>query len=157
MIKIRVRNLQRESLEEKPGFTLNEIMLVVAVISVLVLLAAPNFLRSRMTSNETVALSSLKTIYSGCQLYYNNNEGYPSAGLQDLANSSPSYIDSALGSGTKQGYQFIYLFIDANHFTVNANPVAPGRTGDRYFFIDETGVIHAATGAAATVNDPAVS
>lgn len=143
-------------MKKTSAFTLMEIMIAVAILSVLVMLAIPNFLRTRMVSNETAALASLKTIYNACQLYYaNNSDTYPST-LEDMSTSNPPYIDSVLAGGRKQGYLFVYSSADADHFTVNANPISPGRTGERYFYMNEAGTIHSSQSGAATADDPVV-
>jgi prepilin-type N-terminal cleavage/methylation domain-containing protein len=128
--------------DKAKGFTLIEIMVVVAIVVILITIAVPNFLRSRVVANEAAAMASLRAINNGCQLYYINNEEYP-GGLDNLVppDSDPPYIDSVLASGRKQGYEFIYDLPDADHFTVNANPLSSGLLKGRYFYIDESGVI----------------
>ena len=76
--------------------------------------------------------------------------------MPDLANANPAYIDPVLGAGTKQGYQFTYTFVDEDHFSVNADPQTPGQTGNRYFYIDEEGIIHGSTSGQATAGDPVI-
>jgi prepilin-type N-terminal cleavage/methylation domain-containing protein len=126
------------------AFTLIEIMVVVGIIIILVVIAAPSILRSRIVANESAALANLRTLNNACQLYHINKEAY-SNNLQDLAEpaSSPPYIDPELASGHKQGYEFNYSLIDADRFTVNANPTTSGLLRGRYFFMDETGMIRA--------------
>jgi prepilin-type N-terminal cleavage/methylation domain-containing protein len=144
----------------KRGFTLIEIMIVRAIISILATLAIPTMLRSRMNANELNAISSLRTISNGCQAFYSNTfpHSYPSE-LTDLISptSKPPYIDSVLASGRKQGYDFSYSLIDSESFTLVADPITFGRTGGRHFFVDETGVIRATSeDRVATSSDPAV-
>ncbi len=126
--------------EIKRGFTLVEIMIVVVIITGLVLLVVPSILRSRRTANEGVAIANVKTIVNACHSYSMTNQAYPDNLADFIApNSNPPYIDEALASGSKQGYQFVYILVDAMHFTLNANPT--GFLGGRYFFADETGVV----------------
>jgi prepilin-type N-terminal cleavage/methylation domain-containing protein len=140
------------------GFTVIELMIVAAIIAILVVIGIPNILRQRMASNEAAALAGLKAINSACALYYSNNDAYP-RGLSDLIEpqSSPPYIDAELAGGQKQGYEFIYQVREPAGFSVNANPVSPGVTGGRYFFIDERGVIHSNQNQPAGPDDPIVS
>jgi prepilin-type N-terminal cleavage/methylation domain-containing protein len=121
-------NLRRKT-KFLTGFTLIEIMVVVAILVVLTSLAVPNFLRSRITANEGAVIASLRIISNACQLYYQSNKTYPKS-LIDLTEpaSFPPYLDSTLASGKKHGYEFIYRFVDSEHFTLNADPLSPGRT-----------------------------
>lgn len=148
----------RQNKKTSKGFTIIEILVVCVIISILTALAFPNILRSRIISYETMAIANLKTVINSCQIYYNNNNTYPDS-LSDLIepNSTPPYIDSQLASGSKQGYNFLYVTLDAQHFSVNANPVSPGLTGEKYFFMNETGVIRANTQQAAGPSDPIYS
>ncbi len=128
----------------KRGFTLVEIMIVMGIVIILVVIATPSILRSRIVANEGAALANLRTLNNACQLYHINKETY-SNNLGDLAEplSSPSYIDTTLANGHKQGYEFDYNLIDTDRFTVNANPTTSGLLRGRYFFMDESGIIRA--------------
>lgn len=127
----------------KKAFTLVEIMIVLAIVIGLIVIATPNLLRSRVVANEGAAVANLKAINNGCQLYHINNESYPGglSGMTEPA-SSPPYIDSNLASGRKQGYEFVYSLADEDHFTVNANPTTSGLLKGKYFYMDESGIIH---------------
>ncbi len=122
------------------GFTLIEMMVVVAVVIVLVSIAVPSVLRSRVVANEGAAIANLRTLYNSAQSYHIDSGQYPSL-LSDLSNAVPPYLDSVLGSGTKQGYNFIYESPDPDRFTVHANPAHAGLLRGRYFFMDEGGSI----------------
>ncbi|MCG2714208.1 MAG: prepilin-type N-terminal cleavage/methylation domain-containing protein [Candidatus Omnitrophica bacterium] len=136
----------------KRGFTLIEIMIVVAILMVLIGLAIPNILRSRSVANEGVAVANLKILSDACQLYHANRGAFPET-LLELAMpiSNPPYIDQLLGSGSKQGYGFIYV-LNGLGFTVNANPTSI--LGGRYYYVDETGAVHVREGQAASSSDP---
>lgn len=124
------------------GFTLVEIMIVVAIVMTILTIAMPNFLRSRVIANETAALANCRSVNNACQLYHINQETYPNS-FSDLIEpaSNPPYIDSTLASGRKQGYEFVYNLVDSGHFTLNANPLSAGLLKGRYFYMDESGVI----------------
>ena len=142
------------------GFTLIEIMVVVSVILIVLSLALHNILRSRMIANEASAIAHCRLISNACQSYYVNviPHTYPSS-LGDLITptSDPPYIDTVLAFGEKQGYQFNYTFVDEENFTLRANPKTEGRTGKRYFFVDETGMICNKEGGEAGPDDDPVS
>ncbi len=143
----------------KTGFTLVEIMIVLAIVMTLATLVVSSVLRARHNANEVAAVAACKTIVTACQTFYANTlpHTYPAA-LSDLISpaSNPPYIDSVLASGTKQGYNFTYAFIDAESFTLNADPSVSGKTGTRHFFVNESGVIKANSNGQANAADPAV-
>ena len=142
------------------GFTLIEIMVVVSILALLAAIAIPMMLRNQLNANETIAISSCKTIVSACHSYYAYSmpRTYP-ASLSVLADEieGPAYIDSKLASGVKSGYGFTYTRTSPVSFTVNADPQFPGRTGNRYFYADETGRITAKEGGAAGPGDPSIN
>ncbi len=145
----------------KDGFTLVEIMIVIAIIATLAAIAIPSFLASRINANETSAIVSCRTIASACQSYYVNTlpHAYPNT-LDDLIapNSNPSYLDSVLGTTTprKSGYVFYYELTGPETFNVYGEPTTPSVTGRRYFYINETGMIKAKVGGRAGPSDPAI-
>ncbi len=139
----------------KLGFTMIEIMIVVAIIILLAAIAIPGLLRSRMNANEATALTSIKTISWAAITYRTNNAAYPS-NISVLGVTNPPYIDTALASGNKQGYVF-NLTSDANSFNVTAQPAIQNITGVRSFFSDASGVIRANGIGAADDSSPPVS
>lgn len=142
------------------GFTLVEIMIVIAIIATLAAISIPFFLTSRINANEASAISSCRTIASACQSYYMASEPktYP-AQLDDLGPpaSDPPYLDTVLAvDKRKQGYRFDYVLNNPESFNLFADPITPGRTGNRYFFVDETGVITARVGGRPNATDPPI-
>lgn len=145
--------------QKEKAFTLIEIMVVVAIVATLAALAVSSMLRSRMNANEVAAIAGCRNISTGNQNFYGNSNPhtYPSA-LTDLTSptSNPAYIDSVLATGTRQGYIYSHVLVDAEHFRLNADPVNSGTTGTRHFFVDQTGVLRANATVAATASDPPV-
>ena len=133
------------------GFTLIELMIVVAIIAIIAAIAIPSLLNARKAGNEASAISSMRTLTTVNEQYRTRFQNYSSS----LANlSTAGYIDSVLGSGTKSGYGFTYGG-GTNTWTASAVPSTAGTTGDRGFFVDESGVIRfAATGAATATSPP---
>ena len=148
------------------GFTLIELMIVVAVIMVIAGIAIPNFIRSKMRANESGAVANLRTITTG-QVVYSTTYGVgfspdlPTLGGNPVTPSASSagLIDSVLSAGVKSGYIYTYTAgsQDANNnwqsFTVTADPITPGTTGDRHFFTDQTNVIRSNLTTTASVTD----
>ena len=126
------------------GFTLVEIMIVVAIIALIAAIAVPNLLRARHNANETAAIGNMRTMVSALESYRaaQNPPSYPSA-LTDLSGADPQYLNDTLGNGDVQGYNFAFVQVSANQYTLVATPLTDGVTGTRHFFVDETGVLRA--------------
>ena len=137
------------------GFSLIELMIVVAVIGIISILAVPNFMRSRLFANETSAIASLRVIVTS-EITYASTLGNGSFGsTQDLLDEG--LIDAALGSGTKDGYNLALTPDGSTGFTVTAVPITVGTTGQRGFYADESGVIrYSEDGSAPTKASPAL-
>jgi len=150
------------------GFSLIELLIVVAIILIIAAIAIPNLLRSRMAANEASAVGSLRTINTACVTYSSTyGIGFPTA-LHDLGTSgaatstSADLIDNVLAGGVKSGYAFSYAFTAAVSgvvpaYAVNASPLSPGQTGQRYFYTDQSGVIRFNISAAASATDSPIS
>jgi len=139
----------------KRAFTLVEIMIVVALIAVLITLAVPGLFRSRLITQEATAIANLKILTNACSYYLSNTGSFP-ATLTALSETNPPYIDTTLASGQKQKYQFEYLLVDADHFTIQASPLSTGLLKGRYFYVDEGGIIHVRQDGPAGPNDAIV-
>ena len=139
---------------KQKGFSLIELLIVVAIILIIAAIAIPNLVRSRMSANEASAVGSLRTLNTACITYSTIYGGYPGA-LSNLAPGNPAtstsadLIDSVLASGVKTGYSFVYSAgaTDAAGnvltYTITGEPISVGSTGQRYFFTDQSGVIRA--------------
>lgn len=131
-------------MKKNAGFTLIELMIVVAIIAIIAAIAIPNLLRSRMQSNESAAIGNLRTIVGAQVAYHAANYEY-TADFADLTGATPPFLDGDWGA-PKSGYNFV-LGGDTANFTANANAVAYGTTGSKGFFTDASGVIRYADGA----------
>jgi prepilin-type N-terminal cleavage/methylation domain-containing protein len=136
-------------MSKRKGFSLIELLIVVAVILIIAAIAIPNLIRARIAANEGAAVSSIRTIMTAEAAY---NTSYPDIGyapsLVDLAGAgspcSPSssnacLIDTVLAAGTKSGYIFNATGGTPNSlgsnttFEVGTAPISPNITGVRRF------------------------
>jgi type IV pilus assembly protein PilA len=144
------------------GFSLIELLIVVAIILIIAAIAIPNFMRSKMAANEASAVSSLRVINTAEITYASayTSIGY-SATLSNLGGSAAvcavgtgatqtgaCLIDNVLALASsapaaKSGYYFLYAPVGnaGTAYTVQAPPAVPGVSGGRYFFTDQTNVI----------------
>ena len=144
-------------IKNRHGFTLVEIMIVVAIISLLAAIAIPNLLRARHNANEAAAITALRTISTCCESFRSVQTPltYP-ANLAALSAAVPPYIDTSVSAATaagtaKQGYFYTYALVNANQYTCTATPAVAGTTGTRVFFVDESGVIRITNAAGAPI------
>ncbi len=158
------------------GFSLIELLIVVAIILIIAAIAIPNLLRSKMAANEASAVGSLRTMNTAAVTYSSTwGNGYPPTqvsmgGVPPAAATcnAAQVVDSVLAGAapvTKSGYTITYTAgaLNAaaavscaapggNTYTITAVPITVGTTGQRSFFTDQSGVIRAdPTGAVPTI------
>ena len=145
--------------KNQKGFSLIELLIVVAIILIIAAIAIPNLLRSRMAANEASAVGSLRTLNTACVTYSTNypSVGYPGSlaalgGNGTATSTSADLIDTVLAGGTKSGYTFTFNAgsgTPSTGYSVTADPTARGTSGQRGFYTDQSGVIRYESAATA--------
>ncbi len=144
------------------GFSLVELLIVIAIILIIAAIAVPKLNRTRMQAQEMAAIRHVVALHQAQTQYYSTYGKFATT-LTELGpagsggNPGPAAADllpGDLASGEKQGYRFT-LQGSPTGYTVNANPVAFNNTGTRTFFSDQTLVIRQNYGAEpATASSP---
>ncbi len=144
---------RRNAFRNRRGFTLIEMLIVVAIVLIIAAVAIPRLDKARMQTQETAAVRQIQTIHTAQAQYYSQFGRYatkleelgpPTSGQEGPAGAG--LIPGDLAKGEKSGYKFMVQG-GPGGYTINANPVTFNSTGRRTFFSDQTMVIRENWGA----------
>ena len=133
----------------RKGFSVIELLMVIATILIITAIAVPNLLRLRLLANEASAVASIHAINAAETAYAST---YPEVGYVELSSlggsagtsTAANLIDSLLASGSKNGYSFrvgvLSTTAPASAYVLNGDPVN-SLDGQRHFYSDQSGVI----------------
>jgi prepilin-type N-terminal cleavage/methylation domain-containing protein len=146
------------------GFSLTELLIVIAIILIIVAAALPRLTRARMFAEETAAIRAVSVIHTAQTQYYSQFNRYatsltelgpPSSGSANQAGAD--LVDSELAKGARGGYNFS-LSASPTGYTISAVPRQFGTSGSRTFFSDQTQIIRQRfSNEPATANDPEIT
>ncbi|MBI2885277.1 MAG: prepilin-type N-terminal cleavage/methylation domain-containing protein [Candidatus Omnitrophica bacterium] len=149
------------------GFTLVEIMIVVAIIALLAAIAIPNVLRGRTSANEAAVIGNMRAVNSALQMFQSVNNVFPTTWNTEMYGADcaaatapnpdygpPSFCVNLDGGAAVQGYTYTYAdgAAPVNSYTVLAVPQTLGTTGTRSFYTDQSGVLRHCTGTGTVAN-----
>lgn len=122
------------------GFTLVEIMIVVAIIALLAAIAIPNLLRAKISANDALAKGTLRTLSTSSETFATANNGNYPTDETSLTGATPPYINTSYCGGTSAGYTYACTF-GIGGYTFTATPVTVGTTGTTVYTMTTGGIL----------------
>ncbi len=124
----------------RKGFTLVEIMIVVAIIALLAAIAIPNLLRARISANDALAKSTLRTLSTATETFATANSGNYPGDIDSLTGATPAYLNKAYCGQTISGFGYVCTF-GTGSYSFQATPITVGTSGTTTFTITTGGIL----------------
>lgn len=156
------------------GFSLIELLIVVAIILIIAAIAIPNLIKSRIAANESATVGNLKTMTNSLATYVTL---YPECGFPDSltrlgpgsppTNAAAGMLDAVMAQDAfiKSGYNFTYALVGGTgdcagtpgtDYEIEAQPAVQNKTGVRGFWVDSSHLIRGDPDGDAGSSSPAL-